>query len=596
MRDNVVENDLFKKGLFDIDISEEIEFSEKTPEILDSYKFGKEKWPGKEWPVVYLIYNDEEVYVGETVDAKSRMIQHYSNKARRNLKSVVLISDGSFNKSVIQDLEAYLISHVAADNRFLKLQNGNSGFQKHAYYKSKKYEALFGNVWQKLKQRKLAHKTIKEIENSNIFKYSPYKTLTSDQYLIASEIVRNLTAAVLNNQNKTFLVNGGAGTGKTVLGIYLAKLLTASISETIALEDNEMATNLEFIHDKKKEFKVGIVIPMSNLRTIVKDTFRHTYGLTQNLVLSPTDVANSKEKFDLLIVDEAHRLRRRKNLTMYKSFDASNKKLGLDDCGTELDWILRQSKNQIFLYDSAQSIKPTDIPKEKIEDMKRTHNCHELSLRAQIRCNRGGERYIDYVSQIFSNKPPKERLDFPRYDFVLFDDVKKMTKEIKNKNEKYGLCRTVAGYAWEWKTKGKIKPFAEDNAVLTEKLIKDGLYDIDIDGTKFIWNTEYNGWLASPNSVNEIGCIHTIQGFDLNYAGVIIGNELHYSEECGIFVDKANYKDKNGLKTASDGELLEYILNIYKVLCTRGMLGTYVYVCDEGLRKYLQKYILRNAI
>lgn len=582
--------------MFDIDISEEIEFSEKTSDLLDSYRFGKEKWPGKEWPVVYLIYNDEEVYVGETVDAKSRMAQHYSNKARRKLKSVVLISDGTFNKSVIQDLEAYLISHVAADDRFTKLQNGNSGFQKHAYYKSKKYEALFDDVWRKLKKRKLARKSIEDIENSNIFKYSPYKTLTSDQYLVASDIIRDLSLATLRDKNATFLVNGGAGTGKTVLGIYLAKLLTADISETIALEDKEMVTNLEYIHEKNKDFKVGIVIPMANLRTIVKDTFRHTYGLNQSLVLSPTDVANSKEKFDLLIIDEAHRLRRRKNLTQYKTFDASNEKLNLGDSGTELDWILKQSKNQIFLYDSAQTIKPTDIPKEKIEDMKRTRNCQELSLRAQIRCNKGGERYIDYISRIFSNDPPKERLDFPRYDLVFYDDAKKMVKEIKAKNEKYGLCRTVAGYAWDWNTKGKIKPFAKDNAALTEKYIKNGLYDIEINNAKFIWNTVYNGWLASPNSINEIGCIHTIQGFDLNYAGVIIGNELRYSKEHGIYIDRKNYRDKNGFKSASDNELLEYIQNIYKVLCTRGMLGTYIYACDEGLREYLQKYILRKAL
>ena len=391
--------------MFNIDISEEFEFSERTPELLDEQKFGKEKWPGKEWPVVYLIYNETEIYIGETVDAKNRMMQHYANEERRKLKHVILISDGSFNKSVIQDLEAYLIAHVAADSkRSFKLQNSNSGFQKHEYYRSKKYEELFNNVWEELKKRKLARQTVEEIENSNIFKYSPYKTLTSDQYLIASDIINELAGSLSSREDKTFLVNGGAGTGKTILGIYITKLLTSKATETAKLDDVEMADNLDFIHNKKKDFKIGIVIPMSNLRTIVKDTFRHTYGLSPELVLSPVDVANSSEKFDLLIVDEAHRLRRRKNLTMYNSFDRANEKLGLDENGAELDWILKKSKSQILFYDSAQSIKPTDIPKEKIEELKYSRDCHVSTLRAQIRCNRGGEKYIDYVGQIFSHK------------------------------------------------------------------------------------------------------------------------------------------------------------------------------------------------
>ncbi|MBR3131245.1 DUF2075 domain-containing protein [Candidatus Saccharibacteria bacterium] len=581
--------------MFNIDISNEIEFSEKTPEILDTFEFGEEKWPGKEWPVVYLIYNDTEVYVGETVDAKSRMAQHYAKSERRRLKSVVLISDGSFNKSVIQDLEAYLISHVAADSKFQKLQNGNSGFQKHAYYNCKKYEAEFRKVWDELVKRELARKSAKVIENSNIFKYSPYKTLTSDQYLVTSDIIRDLSDAIAKDKNRTFLVNGGAGTGKTVLGIYLAKLLVADISETANLEDGETVSCLNLIHEKRDNFRVGIVIPMSNLRTIVKNTFRHTYGLSSSMVLSPTDVANSKEKYDLLIVDEAHRLRRRRNIVQYKAFDSSNKKLSFSTDGTELDWILKQSKNQVFLYDSTQSIKPTDIPKEKIEDMKRTRDCRILSLRTQIRCNRGGERYVDYISRIFSNCPPKERLDFPRYDFIIYDDVSEMVEEIKKRNAERGLCRTVAGYAWDWRTKKEKLVFKKEDSFATDVLIKNGIYDIDIDGARFIWNTEYNGWLASPNSINEIGCIHTIQGFDLNYAGVIIGNELRYSEERGLYIDRKSYRDVNGSKSASDDELLEYILNIYKVLCTRGMLGTFVYVCDEGLRTHLQKYILRRV-
>ena len=597
MQDNTLENGLLEKGLFDIDISNELSFSEDGLHQLDIEKYGKEKWSAKEWPVVYLIYNDREVYVGETVDAKTRMSQHLENEMRRSLENFVLISDGTFNKSVTQDLEAWLIQHVIADTRFEKIQNRNFGFQIHSYYNDEKYEALFGTVWKKMRKRNLAKQSKDDVENSNIFKYSPFKTLTEDQYQIMSEIVRSFADPDKSQKNQTFIIHGGAGTGKTVLGIYLLKLLTAKPDETITLDDADTAASFDRMRHERKDFKVGLVIPMSNLRTIVKETLRHIDGLPEKIVLSPNEVAKSNEKFDLLIVDEAHRLRRRKNLTMYKSFDECNRRLGLGPDGTELDWILKQSKNQIFLYDCTQSIKPTDIPKERIEKLKQNHGCTELYLRTQIRCKRGGETYIEYIRNIFSNNNlPRKPQNFIKsgYDLRLFNNVAEMVSEIKKKNAKYGLCRTVAGYAWDWKTKGKIKPFTKDDADLTDKLIESGLYDIGIDGAKFIWNTEYNGWLAAPNSVNEIGCIHTIQGFDLNYAGVIIGDELRYSEEKGLYIDRKNYKDRNGLSAASDEELLEYILNIYKVLCTRGMLGTYIYACDEGLRDHLRKYMLSN--
>lgn len=579
--------------MFDIDISRAISFSESGLKQLDENKYGKEKWSAREWPVVYLIYNDKEVYIGETVDAKTRMSQHLANEKRKNLQNFVLISDGTFNKSVTQDLEAWLIQHIIADTKFEKIQNRNFGFQIHSYYNDEMYESLFGSVWNKMRKHNLAVKTKDWIENSNIFKYSPYKNLTDNQYQVMAAIIRELADGMLKGNNKTFLVNGGAGTGKTVLGIYLLKLLTAGLNETITLDDSETATNLDYIRRSKGNSKIGIVIPMSNLRTIVKDTLRRIDGFPKNIVLSPNDVAKSTEKFDLLIIDEAHRLRRRKNLTQYDSFDKSNRNLGFGNDGTELDWILKQSKNQIFLYDRAQSVKPTDIPKEKIEDLKRTHNCIEADLLTQIRCKRGGEAYIEYIKSVFSKNSPRRRQDFTKsgYELYLFDDVAKLTDMIKKKNDEVGLCRTIAGYAWDWKTKGKIKPFDENDTVKTEQLIKSGLYDIDIEGNRYIWNVKYDGWLTSPNSVNEIGCIHTIQGFDLNYAGVIIGNELRYSEERGIYVGRKDYRDKNGFKATTDEELLEYILNIYGVLCTRGMLGTYIYVCDKGLREYLQRFI-----
>ena len=137
----------------------------------------------------------------------------------------------------------------------------------------------------------------------------------------------------------------------------------------------------------------------------------------------------------------------------------------------------------------------------------------------------------------------------------------------------------VAGYAWEWVTKRK-KGRAKE------------LHDITIEGLSYDWNSRAVDWISSENSANEVGCIHTVQGYDLNYAGVIFGPEIGYdTDHHRIVIDKSKYFDRTG-KTAleSDEQLREYILNIYLTLMTRGIRGTFLYVCDEKLREFLRGY------
>jgi DUF2075 family protein len=141
----------------------------------------------------------------------------------------------------------------------------------------------------------------------------------------------------------------------------------------------------------------------------------------------------------------------------------------------------------------------------------------------------------------------------------------------------------VAGYAWEWKTKND----------------KDA-YDIVIDDVSMRWNGTQTDWIASPKALEEVGSIHTVQGYDLNYAGVIIGADLRYDAETNrIVFHRESYFDKKGKEnnptlglTYSDDDLLRYVTNIYTVLLTRGIRGTYVYVSDPGLRLLFASSIL----
>ena len=559
-------------------------FNKGTPLVLKNIKYGSD------WPVVYILNNKHEAYVGETTDVSIRSNQHWANEVRKKLDKINIIADETFNKSSILDLESFLIKYMSADNQF-KLQNGNNGLQNHNYYQREMYETKFREIWLQLKSKGLVKNDLKVIANSDLFKYSPYKALTVDQYMIVNSILSDLSKLVNKKEPGTFVVEGGAGTGKTILGIYILKLLVqAKDSSQIEIEEDQVEQNLSEIlkiNNAVDDLRIGLVIPMENLRTTLKKVFKSIKGLNSNMVLSPHDVGKDDTIYDLLIVDEAHRLRRRKNLTQYKTFDDNNRRMNLGNEGTELDWILLKSKYQIFFYDENQSIKPTDIRKEDFEKIMNRKNYHSYSLTTQLRCLLGGNEYIDYIKAIFSSKPPKKKIDFKKYDLKIFDNVNEMVEDIKKKDSEYGLCRNIAGYAWRWNSKGKHMPL--DSTISRDY---EGIFDLDIDGYKYIWNSQAYDWINSKNAINEIGSIHTTQGFDLNYTGLIIGNELKYDLDRNEFVlDRKNYYDVKGKSDTTDEELLKYLLNIYTTMMSRGMLGTYIYVCDSGLKEYLKRFI-----
>ncbi len=506
-------------------------------------KFGRIKAYhfGTNWPTVYLLEDGKEIYIGESSNVYNRSRQHYDRQERKRLKKIHIVTDEEFNKSAALDIESWLIQYMSADGQFA-LQNGNGGLQNHNYFDREKYEAKFEIIWEKLQKLSLVKNDLIQIRNSDLFKYSPYKALSEDQI----DVVHDLMASIFEKNSSIQLVHGQPGTGKTILAVYLVKRL------------------LE--HSETSHLKVALVVPMTSLRKTIKKVFRNIKGLSSKMVIGPSDVV--KDEYDVLLVDESHRLQRRVNLANFASFDAVNKHLELDNTGTQLDWILMNSKHQIFFYDKNQSVRPSDIRIEKILALGAT----EHRLNSQMRVL-GGTEYLHFIDNIFELQQ-SARPDFENYDFHLYDDIHSMVSDIKKQDKEHSLARVVAGYAWPWKTKNDRTAF-----------------DIEIEGLKLRWNSQIHDWVNSPNALNEVGCIHTVQGYDLNYVGVIIGAELSYDKEkkC-LIVNKDKYYDVNGKRSISDPEeLLRYIINIYKTLLTRGIKGTYVYVVDEGLREYFRK-------
>jgi len=542
------------------------------------------------WPVVYTLSADDRIYVGETHNVANRLYQHMASVDRKNLKMVRIVFNEQFNKSVCLDLESQLIRYLHADGNFQVL-NRNYGITDADYYDRARYREGFNQVFDQLLEEGVLTRSIPDIINSNLFKFSPFKALNSEQAIAVDGVLHLFFDDLAGSRGRSIVVQGDPGTGKTIVAIYLMKLLLdIAKSEPDEMLDRDTMFANYFIPEYRelvKDFKIALVIPQQSLRKTIQTVFTKTPGLNKNMVLNPFEVGESVEPFDLLIVDEAHRLGRRSNqpsASLNAKFTAINTALFGSDRSdlTQLDWIRAQSRHQLYLIDSAQSIKPADVPKKVLDGLieQASSEASFFHLASQMRVQ-GGNDYLEFVGRVMEGAQ-HSRMTFGDYDLRFFDDIHKLRRAILEKDREMGLSRLVAGFAWPWASKND--PDA---------------HDIEIDGLQLTWNRTATDWINSETSRDEVGSIHTVQGYDLNYAGVIIGSDLGYDEKSGQLVfHRQNYHDKKGKENNprlgivySDEDLLDYVKNIYRVLLTRGIRGTYIYVVDPALRRHLSEII-----
>lgn len=547
----------------------------------------------EDWPVVYILNGDEEAYIGETQSAFDRMKQHLANRntLRRNLTRINLMQSESFNKSAILDIENMLITHMHADGKYI-LQNTNGGQSRlHNYYQRNLYQSVFKNIWDKLKEKNLVVHELYEIENSEIFKFSPYKELTSEQYKIVDELLKLYVEAMKKDKERIdVVVNGGAGTGKSLIAMYFINIIANILSNNYDFtnsddfcDDESFFNRSDLIKSVKTygNYKIGFVVAVPSFKQTVEKVFSSIRDLRKIDVISPSEA--SRGDYDVLIVDEAHRLKRRNRLTNYGTHDRVNHNLGLSINSTELDWVkLKARKMLVLFYDGNQSVKESDVLKEDFDEIINSSSTKQYFLNSQLRI-KGGNEYIDFVKKLFSNCPIKYNVQ-QEYELKVYDDCNEMFREIKEKNTKYGgLCRMLSGISFYWRKKARDKRSTKYKQE----------YDFEINGHKYCWNNEFNAgdFITNDENIDKIGCIYTTQGHDLNFAGVIFGKDISYdTKEKRIVYNIEEFIDTNA-KSKDRNKTEKNIINAYIILLTRGVYGTYIYAVDKNLREYIKSLI-----
>lgn len=382
--------------------------------------------------------------------------------------------------------------------------------------------------------------------------------LLDTQKVVHEDILHQARAIARGGDKRVLVVRGGPGTGKSVLAVNLLSEITSMGISALYVSKNSAPRNV--YGQRLKGAKRG--------RSRVDKLF----------VGSGKFVDAVPDAFDVLLADEAHRLNERSGL--YQNLGEN-----------QVMEIIRAAKLSVFFIDEDQRVTLKDIG--TVDEIRRYAKMFgapvtEMELDSQFRCS-GSDGYMSWLDNILQIHETAN-LDFDDgvggFDFRVYDDPNEMRAAIEERNEGNNRSRLVAGYCWDWISKGK-----DDTDV----------HDVTIPGTGFgmSWNLSNTGtWAIDEGSINEIGCIHTCQGLEFDYVGVIIGDDMRYSDGA-VVTDaskrartdqslrglKSSYPDPDEAYTVAD----RIIKNTYKVLMTRGMKGCYVYCTDPGMAEHLRK-------
>ncbi|MCD8110345.1 MAG: DUF2075 domain-containing protein [Clostridiales bacterium] len=571
----------------DLDYLEKVSLpseNEKTQEIIENF------------PTVYIHSwkeeNGYEVYVGESNDIFKRTRQHYDSsddetKWQRKIKEknavLLIIGHEHFNKSLTLDIENRLMHYMMSVERVRRVHNLRDNPQM-GYYPVEELDAIYGKVWRGLhKENKDLFPTESAIKDSAIYKASPLHKLTKEQMQARELIIQKVSRALENGEKgQLIFIDGEAGSGKTVLNSStFYELYCQSEEQKIELKcfllvnHDEQITVYEQIADK-----LGLI---------------EKYG---NIVSKPTTFINHhtpEDPVDVAFVDEANLL-----LTQGKqSYRGEN----------QLKDIMERARVTVVMFDENQILTTEQFWESEILEQYRDqakNAGNHVVLEKQLRMMADPET-MDWIDS-FTKKGQLKRIPEPsdHYCIRIFDTPELLDLEIQKRagENDSALSRVIATYDWAYSS----KHHPEENHP-EERLSK--YWEVFIGEWRKPWNYELKAelspkekrgikelaWAEQPMTIGEVGSTFTIQGFDLNYAGVILGPSVKYRDGKIIFDPDASYNKKAVQnRTLSDGTKQKFgtvlIQHEVRVLMTRGINGLYIYACDPELRKALKESAL----
>jgi hypothetical protein len=364
-------------------------------------------------------------------------------------------------------------------------------------------------------------------------------------------------AAKRANDRTVILINGGPGTGKSVIAINaMADLLKADFNVQHATGSKAFTENLRKI-----------------LGTRAAASFRYFNSFTD------CDAGD----IDVLICDEAHRIRESSNSRYTPAARRSQE--------SQIDELIRAAKVTVFLIDDKQVVRPAEVgSSELIREAAVRFDTRfvQEDLVAQFRCA-GSDEYIDWVDGMLELRGSEESEFDPirGFEFKTFDSPESLEAAIRAKSSDGHSARVTAGFCWKWSN-------PKDGSLVEDVVV--GAYrrpwNAKPDATGLPKNIpKSNFWATDPNGIDQVGCVYTAQGFEFDYVGVIWGPDLVYRASEGGWVGVKAASHDGTVKRAAPEHFIKLVKNTYRVLLTRGMRGCYVHVTDPETRAHVESLL-----
>ncbi len=380
--------------------------------------------------------------------------------------------------------------------------------------------------------------------------------MIDDQKVAYEEILRLSLKSQKDFKKRTIIVQGGPGTGKSVIAVNLLAELTLrdQMVQYVSKNSAPRQVYLKKLKGVMKKSGVDNMFKSSGIYTDAGNNMAHT-----------------------LLVDEAHRLNAKSGI--YHNLGEN-----------QIKEIIHAAFCSVFFIDESQRVTMDDIGSvEEIEKWAREENSEisYLELTSQFRCN-GSNGYLAWLDRILEiRETANYDLEGIDYEIRICDSPTELKKLIFEKNGESNRARMLAGYCWEW-------PKKERN--------HSEYHDIKIGDFGMSWNLEGGeAFAVSETSINEVGCIHTSQGLEFDYVGVIMGDDIRFENQHIVtdFTKRARSDQSlKGIKKLAKSDPAEarkradeIIKNTYRTLMTRGMKGCYIYCTDEGMKTYLKEQL-----